>query len=116
MADWATIGEMIVSGGMAAPLLIPQEQLVLAQDQGHPAPQFTTLDRHAADTVFAMPPTAASTPAEPSLAAAALVIAAGTLSLKAVVVDESGILEEREEEAPPAPKRSKNQDRTPFDD
>ncbi len=94
MEEIARFGALIVSGGVSPALTVPSEQLVLAQNTDNPTPEFTTLDRQASDAVFACPlPTH-----EPSLAAAALVVAAGTLSLKAIVVDESGIFDEREEE------------------
>lgn len=94
MEELARFGALIVSGGVSTALPVPSEQLVLAQNADKPTSEFTTLDRQASDALFANPlPTH-----EPSLAAAALVVAAGTLSLKAVVVDESGIFEEREED------------------
>jgi hypothetical protein len=110
MEEIARFGALIVSGGVSSALPVPSEQLVLAQNTGNPAPEFTTLDRQASDALFANPlPTQ-----EPSLAAAALVVAAGTLSLKAVVVDESGIFDEREEEEaePRRRPRSDNDDST----
>lgn len=93
MEELAKLGAFIVSGGVSPALPVPSEQLVLAQNTEHPAPQFTTQDRQTSDLLFSHPlPTQ-----EPSLAAAALVVAAGTLFLKAVVVDESGIFDEDEE-------------------
>jgi hypothetical protein len=94
MEELAMFGALVVSGGASSATAVPSEQLVLAQEQGKPLPEITALDRQASDEVFLAPP--ARHP--PSLAFTALVVAAGTLALKATVLDEGHMLRDEEED------------------
>jgi hypothetical protein len=87
MEQWAQWGAFLVSGGTSVALPSPAEQLVRTDTEAQPPLQFSTSDRQACDALFQ-----AHAAADPgSLARVALVVAAGTLALKAIVVDESGL-------------------------
>jgi hypothetical protein len=94
MEELAMFGALVVSGGGNSAVVVPSEQLVLAQTQGEPLPEFSAIERQTSDEVF----TAPLPKHEHSLAMTALVVTAGALALKATVLDEAHLLRDEEEE------------------
>jgi len=101
MEQWAQWGAFLVSGGAAAALPSPAEQLVRADSEAQPPLQFSTCDRQASDALFE----AHAAADDGSLARVALVVAAGTLALKAIVVDDAGLFLDKPAEPQRCPRQ-----------
>jgi hypothetical protein len=102
MDELAMFGELVITGGGSATTITTDQ---LAQDQGHPPPEFSAEERVASDVVFTAPP--GKHP--PSLAVTAFVVTAGALALKTTVIDEARSIHDDEEDEPPKDEPKKDQ-------